>query len=273
MKRKRQKTRWQRIRQYLNFFDVDESAAVPRYTNKVYMKHMGEQGVAWFIFDKEKKNTDVLIGRVGELSAETLKAALADMRADNPQIGQNLLKGGQVEVIPVRQPISKMAADGYALLGNSAFMTIPMMGSGMACSLMAARFLADTLTNPQGDAFGIENIYRYQVRYMKEIGARHSGTVLMKNWLLSAPSDTIDFFMKKRIIGEKELGAGGSGQGVTLSKKDVFEKVLRGFTHLPALLRLKATTDKIKERMAFAASIPEVYEKAEFEKWQSQYDS
>lgn len=258
---------------YRAFFDVNESAEAPQYTNKLYMKHMGEQGVAWFIFDKEKNNTDVLIGRVGRLSEQTLKAALDDMRADNPKMGKTLLKGGQIDIIPVRQPISKMVAAGYALLGNSAFMTIPMMGSGMACSLLAARFLADTLTSPQGDAFGIENLYRYQVRYMKEIGARHAGTVLMKNWMLSAPSDVIDFFMRKRIIGEKELGAGNSGQGATLSKRDVFIKVVKGFSRLPELLRLKTTTDRIKERTSFAAGIPEVYDKAEFEKWRSEYDS
>ena len=112
-----------------------------KYSNKVYLKHLGEAGISWVIEDGGE--TDVLIGRVGELSEPCLARALTERKGQNPIIGEELVRGGGRYVIPVRYPATRMAADGYVLIGDSAFMTIPMLGSGIACSLNAANMLTD----------------------------------------------------------------------------------------------------------------------------------
>lgn len=251
------------------FFNINEGTGAPRYTHNLYMKHMGECGLSWFAFDENKKTADVLIGRVDRLEDETYNNALADLREENPQIGNTVLKGGQAATIPVRHPISKMVADGYVLLGDSAFMTFPMVGSGIDCGMYAAKILTDVLSEPQGNPFCIENLYRYQVIYMQRIGARDSGIDIMKNWLLFTPSDIIDFFMRKRIIGEKELNSGG---GISLSKKDVFEKATKGIRHLPTLLKLKTTADIMKQQIEISSKIPEKYDEAAFKAWRKEYE-
>ena len=58
--------------------------------------------------------------------------------------------------IPVRQPLAVMIADGYAAIGDSAFMAIPINGSGIGCSMRAGKMLADAVI---ADAYmkGIRN--------------------------------------------------------------------------------------------------------------------
>ncbi len=257
---------------YRSIFNVVENTAPPKYTNQVYMKHLDEPGISWFIYDDKKLTSDVLIGRVGELTDETIDRALKDMKNDQPQIGDKVVRDCQKAVIPLRRPISKMFANGYALIGDSAFMTIPMMGSGIACGFMAAKILTDVLSYPVGDPFGEFNLYRYQVGYMREIGAKHTGISMMKNWMLSAPTDAMDDFMAKRVIGEKELEAGGSGQSIKLSMGEIFKKAFSSLDHLPTLLGLKKMIDKMNGVMDLAENLPDEYDKAAFEKWQKEYD-
>ena len=57
------------------------------------------------------------------------------LRPDNPRLGTEVVRGGQFVEIPVRHPLSVMVADGYAAIGDSAFMTVPLIGSGIANSL------------------------------------------------------------------------------------------------------------------------------------------
>ena len=40
-----------------------------------------------------------------------------------------------------------MVADGYAAIGDSAFMTVPVIGSGIANALKAAKILADAISS------------------------------------------------------------------------------------------------------------------------------
>ena len=88
--------------------------------------------------------------------------ALDDIRRDNAIVGRELMKGGQLLQIPVRRPLSRFVANGYAAVGDSACMTIPMLGSGMASGMKAAKILADTLSDSVCDAFDTANLSRYQ---------------------------------------------------------------------------------------------------------------
>jgi flavin-dependent dehydrogenase len=64
-----------------------------------------------------------------------------------------------------------MVFDGYAAIGDSAFMTVPIIGSGIANSLKAARMLADTILADRDGAYDFEHLWKYQTRYYKNIGA------------------------------------------------------------------------------------------------------
>ena len=120
-------------------FHEKNPAPEPEHTNKVYLKHLGENGISWAIQDGDV--VDVLIGRLGGLDITTKERALAALKADNPVIGERIVMGGGIYKIPVRYPAARMTASGYAAIGDAAYMTIPMLGSGIASSLAAADML------------------------------------------------------------------------------------------------------------------------------------
>lgn len=254
------------------FYDVDKSIEPPKYTNKVYLKHMGRRGISWSIYNDEKKTADILIGSVGNIEKDTIEAALLDLQQDNPHIGKKILKGGEICTIPVRRPASRLFWDGYVILGDSAFMTIPMLGSGVANGIRAAKFLSDVLSEPTGNAYSNENLYRYQMGYFKAVGAKHSGIDLMKRWLLNSPPHIIDALMQKRIIGEQELAIGGMGEDLTLSVKQILQKVFKGIGHIPTLLKLKLMLDNMAKQVKIASNLPENYTAESFRNWQEKYN-
>lgn len=255
-----------------SFFERAEGSEYPEDTNKAYFLHLGHKGISWVIIGHDGTDADVLIGRVAELSDEEHEAALEDLRKDNPIIGEALLKGGETLKIPVRRPISKMFADGYVLMGDSAYMTIPLMGSGIAAGLRAAKYLSIVLANPVGKPFLSRNLYRYQLFYMHKTGAKHAGIDVMKRWILHTQPENIDFLFSSGSLDNALLEAGATGEGLALTIPQKLVVGLRGRRKPILLAQLAAQLRKLKKATALADDMPLVYLRDSFEKWQKQYE-
>ncbi len=253
------------------FVKRNNNAPDPKHTHTLYMRHLGEKGITWVADDKENGVVDVLVGRTGELSDETYKRALDDVMNDFPIITDEITVGGELVTIPIRHVTAKLVADGFVLLGDSAFMTIPMMGSGMASSILAAKILSEVLAGK--DDFSKENLYRYQVQFMKENGGKNSGIDVLKNWMIDIDANALDFLMNKKIIGEKEFSAAGSGNGIKLGFSDIMQKVKAGFFRMPLLFKLISGVSKMKKQMAIAAEIPTEWDEKEFNAWRTKYEA
>ncbi len=250
------------------FVKRNNEATPPEKSHNLYMRHLGEKGITWCADYPEEGVVDILVGRIDILTDETYKRAVDDMKKTYPIVTDEIVAGGDLVVIPLRHAASLMVADGYVILGDSAFMTIPLMGSGMASSLLGAKILAEVLDGK--DDFTKENLYRYQVQYMKEIGGKNSGIDVLKNWMIDIDADKLSFLMNKGIIGEKEFSSAGSGNGVKLTPADIMQKLGAGILHLPLLFNLIGATTKMKKQMAIGASIPEDFSK--FEEWKAEYE-
>ena len=109
------------------------------------------RGISWIA--SEDDHTDLLIGRFEDFDMAEVERFSDVLRETNPRLGRERVRGGQFVEIPVRQPLAMMVADGYAAIGDSAFMTVPMIGSGIANSLKASRALADAVTADSECAF------------------------------------------------------------------------------------------------------------------------
>ena len=254
------------------FFRRPEGTKRPQYTNCAYLKHLGEGGISWCLLSYDEKCADVLIGRLGKLTDARYKNALCDLRRDNPIIGQDIVTGGELLQIPVRHPIATMVSNGYALVGDSAYMTIPMLGSGMAAGMRAARMLADVISDSFGDPFAVENLYRYQKRYMKEIGAEHSAINLMKCWLLKTEDRNVDFLIGKGIVNKKMLVEASAGKMLRMTFPELVSTGLRGIQRIDLLLELAALMGKMEKQLAIAADMPEQYDKDALKVWRQNYE-
>jgi flavin-dependent dehydrogenase len=77
-----------------------------------------------------------------------------------------------------------MVGKGYVAIGDCAFMTTPLVGSGISNSLRAGQILAEEII--KNNSVSIETLWQYQVRYYKEIGAENFFVDCLKRTLLNS---------------------------------------------------------------------------------------
>ncbi len=247
---------------YRAFFSASENVKMPeKHRKKLYLKHLGEKGISWCICEKNGM-INVLIGRVGEMSNETFENAMTELRKDNPIIGEKLLRGGKFATIPIRYPLTKMVGDGYAAIGDCAFMTIPLIGSGIANSLRAGQILGEKIAK-HGNT-DVDTLWEYQKEYYKKIGAEHFTVDSLKRALLDADSNDIKYIFECGVLTEEDMLAISNGGSFKISIGKIF-KVLRRPNFVGKLL--KAAIKGIAAQKS-ALKIPEKYDEKTIAEWQ-----
>lgn len=211
---------------YRAYFDRIENVPVPDIPFEVYLRHAGEAGLSWFCTNPD--TVDVLIGRVDPLTKEQVEAHLQSFRASHPWMGDQIVHGGQYGFIPVRRPLTRMVADGYAAVGDSAFMTTPMNGMGIDLSLRAGRLLAETvLAHPACTA---ADLWHYNRDFHRMYGGDTAKNEGLKNALLTMPEADVNFLFSNRVIESADLA--GAGQNMNLPA--LLGKLVRGMRKPPA---------------------------------------
>ena len=252
---------------YRGFFKRNEGAEEPTQTNKAYLQHNGEKGISWCI--TTDKEVDILIGRIDKLSKEEIDRALIALKNDNPILSDELIKCGFCSVIPVRYPLSRMVANGYVCVGDSAFMTIPLMGSGIVSGLLAGKFLAETLR--ENDDCSVKNLWNYQVKFYKR-HASFAGVDVLKRWLLSVDAENIDFLFESGVIDEEILAGGVGGDSVKMSLPTLLKKAWQGKRKLGLLLKISGMMGTSDKATKIASEIPETFDENAVTAWQEKLD-
>lgn len=212
----------EKISIYRAFFNIGEDVETDAKF-KVMLFKGGEMGINWIA--SEEKYTDLLIGRFEDFDIEDVERFADYLRKENPRLGTEVKRGGQFVEIPVRQPLSVMVADGYAAIGDSAFMTVPVIGSGIANSLKAAKILADTVIKDKTNSFSADTLWNYQVNYYKELGAGLAPLACVKLLLLSLTPDEVDYVFDNGILTEDMMTIGSDFTGLSNVKIDPKEMV------------------------------------------------
>lgn len=251
---------------YRGFFNKNAVEVKDEDTNLAYLLHNGKKGISWCIADPREEVVDILIGQIDALSDADIGFALDSLKADNKVLGDNLIKGGKVCRIPVRYPLTKMVGEHFAIIGDSAFMTIPMLGSGMASSMLAGRLLAETVNEINSTA--VADLWKYQVKFYNQCGADHYGIDVIKRWLLSANPDDVKFLFESGVLSEKDINSGAGGSTLKLSVKDLLIKLIKGISRLGLLLQLSSMLNRSNNAVSLAKSIPTDYNPDQINEWE-----
>lgn len=247
-------------RAYFDKFPAEE----PDVKYEVFLIPGGEKGISWVITGEN--SVDVLIGRMAPLSKTELEAELETMRRFSPQIGKNLLRGGEICQIPVRRPLSVMVCDGYAAVGDSAYMTLPMTGSGICASMRAGKLLAEAVLEDKNDEFSAKTLWEYNKKYILHLGMNFAAIDILKNILLCTKVDGVNFLFDKQIITEKDMSF-GKGAGGSVSFSDIASRAIRGVGNLPVLLRTAGALSKGDNAKKVYRQMPAEYDEAAVLKW------
>lgn len=260
---------------YRAFYDRVGSDEV-RDKYKVCLFGEGILGIAWIATEPEY--TDLLIGRFAPFSIEEANRAAEYYRKNNPQLGRTLKRGGQFVKIPVRQPLSKLVCDGYAAIGDCAYMTVPIIGSGIANSFRAARMLADTVADDADGAYTEQSLWKYQVRYYSRLGAGFAVLACVKEALTVFTPDELDYLFDSGVITASDLSIDADtktvfdilhGNTFATYKKKVTE-VVKDPVLLKKMMRVGA---KISAVAAVCAAMPRLWSKARVGAWVRAYET
>ena len=252
----------------------ERTADIPEDNFKVLLLHNNVLGISWVAAEEE--HTDVLIGRFEPFGMEEVEAELASLRGEFPELGEKRVRGGQFVTIPVRQALETMVADGYAAIGDAAFMTVPLIGSGIANSLKAARMLADTVVSDANGEFSAQTLYPYQRRFFAELGAGLAPIACIKLMLTKVTSREVDYLFASGILNEEDITMGADTTSIF---------AMTGGMN-PAALKIKAAglvkdkelmkkigwmAGRIASVLSVCAAMPKVYNKKALAAWAKAY--
>lgn len=246
---------------YRAYFKRDKSFPVPDVPFEVYLYHEGEQGLSWCCTNED--NVDILIGRIYELTEEKVREQLDIFKKDHPWLGDEILHGGNYGVIPVRRPLTLMVADGYAAVGDSAFMTTPMNGMGIDLSMQAGLLLAETLLADKSGKYSACVLWDYNRRFHALYGGDTAKNEGLKNSLLSIPNVGVDFLFENEVIQSSDL----AGAGKNMNFAALLGKFVRGmrapkyfFAIINGLIKGSGASKLYKKA-------PETFDREKIKKW------
>ncbi len=243
---------------------------------KVILLPNNELGISWVATEEE--HTDVLIGRFRPFDREYAMNQIEMLREGNPSIGTEILRADDFANIPVRQPLGVLVADGYAAIGDSAFMTVPVIGSGIANSLKAAKILADAISNDCSCSYSAETLWTYQKNFYKEIGAALAPLACVKLLLTRLQGPELDYIFAKGILNAEDMtiDADSTSLGAMLggmSLEDIKIKVGGLVNNKIILGKVVKMGLQLAKATAVTAAMPATYNRKSVLRWVEQYNA
>lgn len=243
----------------------DKYITDPNYS--VFFYNCGKPGIDWVI--TEEDYVDVLIGKFGHITEEEIDTSLKDIRENYPGIGTTPVRGGVTATIPLSRTLPLIVADSYALIGDSASMTVPLNGSGIDLSLQAGKLLSSAVMAAEKNGFKKEDLWQYQYRYFTLFGNSLVPISILRRFLGSLTSDDMDFFLEKGIISEKEIGMASGVSGITASY--VIDKIIAAAPQAKLLPSLLSTLKGMPKLPSLLKNMPPFWDDEKVSKWLKDY--
>ena len=244
---------------------------------RVLMFYKGKLGISWVADDGDY--TDVLIGRFNKLDMDEVEATLADLRNEFPDLGEKKLRGGQFVEIPVRQPLGVLVADGYAAIGDSAFMTVPIIGSGIANSMKASAILAKAIMDDKTESYSAKTLWKYQTEFYSKLGTGLAPLASIKLLLTRIAPEDLDYIFGAGILNADDMTISADSTSLFAMVKDMIDPEplkakIKGLAARPDIL--KKVLHMIKDIGAVTvvtALMPKKYDVVAVNKWVKMYNA
>ena len=245
----------------------------PDINSTLYLKHLGSVGISWCNLNEDNL-VDVLIGRVGELSDKEIDYTIGALRASNPILSNESVSERKVEIC-LRMSIARAVADGYVAIGDSAFMTMPLMGSGIESSMKAGRMFADFIREHNVTEFTAKNMWGFYHKYMTTLGADFALVDTLKRWVLALDPKTADWVFGGGLIQKSDLAlvtTDTSGEKPKMSAKSIIKKVFLLLGHFGLVCKALGCLLRSLKAKRIAKKIPAVYDEKKLAKWTKKYN-
>ncbi len=259
---------------YRAFYDlpVDPDTVEDKY-KVMLLPEEDHIGIGWVA--TEDTFSDLLIGRMDPFDVEEAERAAEEFRKTNSQLGTTRLRGGQMVLIPVRQPLSVLVADGYAAIGDSAFMTVPIIGSGIGNAIKNSKLLAEAIADAEADDYSAKALWAYQKSYYKEMGAGIAPLAAVKLLLTRISREQLDYAIDKGILTHHEMTITANHTSLWKFINFDWKLPIRGIRLLGDRDLTKKGIRVVKDVMKIlkvCKKMPDTYELEAVKAWAQQYD-
>ena len=262
---------------YRAFFEKNEGVETffPDVENTMILRHMDSEGTGWANLNEDGE-VDVLLCNIARpLTDEEIEERLQDLRAMNPILSEKKISDRKVP-LSVRAGIATPVADGYVALGDSAFMTIPVMGSGIEAGMHGAAIFADYVIANDIQNFTASNMWPFYVKYFEKFGKGFAFLDIVRRHALRFKSKYINWALSGKFVTDDTL------KFIMLDKEDyrrpkykcgMFSAILWKLILHPAFncAILKMAFEGL-HAMNVAGRIPKKYSFEKIAKWTKKYN-
>jgi len=246
---------------------------MPEDLYKVCLLPEGKKGLAWVA--AEEDCMDLFIGRFSPFDMDEVEHSAAYFRQIVPQLGTERRRGGQFVQLPVRHPLPVMVCDGYATIGDSAFMTMPVVGNGIANNFIAAGLLADTVLRDADGAFSAETLWPYQIGYYKKLGSGFAVLACIKGLLTRISPEELDYIFEKGILTAADFTIGADstslGEILQVSPAELLDRAKNIYDNKPLMKKILALVLQIGKVTAVTAAMPRTWGMERVSSWAARY--
>ena len=263
---------------YRGFFERNPGSPTPDPESTLTVFHNDRCGISWCNLN-DRNEVDVLIGTFGGQTKEQQKEAIEDLRKRNAILSDKKIVDRWVD-LGVRCTLSVMVADGYAAVGNSAYMTMPFLGSGIEASMKAGNMLAQAVIEA-GDkkkgVFTAKQLWPYQVAYFKALGNVYIAVDLLKRWALSQTPETVNYLLGCGAVTSEDMkllstDESGESQDFKITLPDIIRRV-KLITACDGLISgVAGAAVHAGHGLLISLRMPKKYNARKVRKWQKKYD-
>lgn len=240
---------------------------------KVCLLPEGKLGIGWVATEEEY--TDLLIGRFEPFDMAEAERTADFFRSLNDSLGTEVVRGGQFVEIPVRQSISLMVANGYAAIGDSAFMTVPIIGSGIANSLRAAPLLAKAIMDDRTESYTAKTLWQYQYNFYKNLGAGLAPLAAVKLLLTKITPEQLDYIFEKEILTWREMTITADSTSIFDFIHPALDMPKRGISIIKdkdLLKKMRKVGADVGKILSLCATLPKEYNETKVKQWAESYN-
>ncbi|MGC8631583.1 MAG: NAD(P)/FAD-dependent oxidoreductase [Thermoprotei archaeon] len=174
---------------------------------------------------------------------------------------------GSGDTVPTRRPFGNMVGNGIALAGDAAATVNPVTGGGIGSGMLSAKLVSESITQAlqNVDAPKIDDLWSYNVVYMKTYGIKQAALDVFRRFLIRLNDDDINFGMSSGIMDEKTVTDAAITGQVKINLRKEAEIVLKGLKRPSMLLKIKQMADDVKTAMQIYSDYPSSFR--EYPEW------
>ncbi|MGC8614628.1 MAG: geranylgeranyl reductase family protein [Thermoprotei archaeon] len=200
----------------------------------------------------------------------------------NPKIAtENWIKGkyegkivvGSGDTVPTRRPFATMVGNGILLAGDAAATVNPVTGGGIGSGMLSAKIAVEAVAKAldEADLPGINDLWRYNVNYMKEYGVKQAGLDVFRRFLIRLSNDDINFGMSSGIMDEETVTKAAVTGVVNINLRKEAEIVIKALKRPSMLLKLRQMASDVKAAMEIYSEYPDNF--SGFWQWRKRADA